>query len=174
MSANSPSPVFKILVAVDGSQPSKWAVTAASRLADQLSARVRLVHVIDPEDRVMENAVTAQQRDAAHQAEGMEILETSRAAFGASTSADAIQRIGNPAAEINQVADNWQADLIVMGSRGRGRLAHLVLGSVAEAVIRQSKCPVLTVAHEPKSGGAEQAQCCDAGAREAAAVSANR
>jgi nucleotide-binding universal stress UspA family protein len=173
MSANSLTPRLRILVAVDGSQPSKWAVTVARQYAERLSAQVKLLNVIDPEDRVTENAVTAQQRDAAHQAEGMEALEHARAAFASMGNVDAIQRVGAPANEINQVAINWQADLIVMGTRGRGRFAQLVLGSVAEAVVRAARCPVMTVAHEPKPCKPNESNWCDVGADEAAPLSAN-
>jgi nucleotide-binding universal stress UspA family protein len=172
MAANSTSQGPRILVAVDGSEPSKWAVVTASRLANQLSAQVRLVNVIDPEDRVTENAVTAQQRDAAHQAKGMAVLEQARAVFGSGTNVDAIQRIGSPATEIEQVALSWRADFIVMGTRGRGRFTQLVLGSTAEKVIRQSKCPVVTVAHEPKPVSTSPSKESETGVSEPSRLSA--
>ena len=58
-------------------------------------------------------------------------------------------RTGAAAEEIVAAARLWEADLIVMGSRGRGKLAQLLLGSTAEAVIRGASCPVLAVGHEP-------------------------
>lgn len=53
-------------------------------------------------------------------------------------------RRGEPAAEILTVAADVAADLIVMGTHGRGGLSRLVLGSVAESVMRKAPCPVLT------------------------------
>ncbi len=52
---------------------------------------------------------------------------------------------GNPASEILRLADLTQADLIVMGTHGRRGLKRLLMGSVAEQVMRQASCPVLTV-----------------------------
>jgi nucleotide-binding universal stress UspA family protein len=53
--------------------------------------------------------------------------------------------IGDPAREIVRVAEEAPADLIVMGTRGRSGLTRLVMGSVAEHVLRKAPCPVLTV-----------------------------
>jgi nucleotide-binding universal stress UspA family protein len=52
---------------------------------------------------------------------------------------------GDPAAAIAQVAESEGADLIVMGTHGRTGLTRLLMGSVAEAVVRKAPCPVLTV-----------------------------
>jgi nucleotide-binding universal stress UspA family protein len=53
----------------------------------------------------------------------------------------------SPALSIVEYAQNHEIDLIVMGTHGRGALAHLVMGSVAERVVRLARCPVLTVRH---------------------------
>jgi nucleotide-binding universal stress UspA family protein len=52
---------------------------------------------------------------------------------------------GNPFLEIIRYAKAHEIDLIVMGTHGRGPIAHMLLGSVAEKVVRKSPCPVLTV-----------------------------
>jgi nucleotide-binding universal stress UspA family protein len=68
---------------------------------------------------------------------------------------------GDPAFEILRAADAYNADLIVMGTHGRGGLSRLVMGSVAEAVSRKSNYPVLTVRmpiREMRSGEAKTAQ----------------
>ncbi len=54
-------------------------------------------------------------------------------------------RIGSPATEIVAAAGDLKADLVCLGTHGRGGLAHLLLGSVAEQVVRHAPCPVLTV-----------------------------
>jgi universal stress protein A len=53
--------------------------------------------------------------------------------------------IGDPATAIVQTADDENADFIVIGTHGRTGLTRLLMGSVAEAVIRRAKCPVLTI-----------------------------
>jgi nucleotide-binding universal stress UspA family protein len=54
---------------------------------------------------------------------------------------------GSPAMAIVQYAKDADIDLIVMGTHGRGAVAHLIMGSVAEKVVRAAPCPVLTVRH---------------------------
>jgi nucleotide-binding universal stress UspA family protein len=54
-------------------------------------------------------------------------------------------QFGHPANEIGRYAKEQNVDLIVMGTHGRGMVAHLLLGSVAERVVRTAPCPVLTV-----------------------------
>jgi len=56
-------------------------------------------------------------------------------------------RIGNPVDEINRFVDEEKVSLIVMGTHGRTGLQHLLVGSVAERVVRTATCPVLTVRH---------------------------
>jgi nucleotide-binding universal stress UspA family protein len=55
--------------------------------------------------------------------------------------------VGDPARAIVQTAEDEHADLIVMGTHGRTGLTRLLMGSVAEAVVRNAPCPVLTVKH---------------------------
>ena len=59
-------------------------------------------------------------------------------------------RVGTPHEEIIAFAKAQQTDLIVMGTHGRGVLAHAVMGSVAERVVRSAPCPVLTVRNPPR------------------------
>lgn len=54
-------------------------------------------------------------------------------------------RLGQPYVEILKYADEQRVGLIVMGTHGRGPLGHMVMGSVAERVVRKASCPVLTV-----------------------------
>jgi nucleotide-binding universal stress UspA family protein len=79
-----------------------------------------------------------------------EIFASVGAEFPPSLRVQRLLREGDPAGEIIASAGEWNADLIVMGAHGRGRLATFLLGSTAEAVIRGAHCPVLTVAHDPR------------------------
>jgi nucleotide-binding universal stress UspA family protein len=60
---------------------------------------------------------------------------------------EAILSADSPSLAINLAAEEVEADLIVMGTRGLSGLKHAVLGSVAERVVRLAPCPVLTVKH---------------------------
>ena len=55
--------------------------------------------------------------------------------------------VGSPFQEIVRYASEQEIDLIVIGTHGRGALGHMLLGSVAEKVVRKAPCPVLTVHH---------------------------
>jgi nucleotide-binding universal stress UspA family protein len=72
---------------------------------------------------------------------GALLTDGERKAFRAETALLA----GNPFLEIIRYAKTHGIDLIVMGTHGRGPIAHMLLGSVAEKVVRKSPCPVLTV-----------------------------
>lgn len=148
-------PVFqRILVAVDQGDASNWATESAARLASALGARVAVLHVIDisrgfaPEFGFADDMVVAQLRPSAN-----EVLDRAVSMFPAGVEIDRLIREGDPPQEIVIAADRWQADLVVVGTHGHGRLARLLLGSTAEAVVRSAHCPVLTVGHEPKSQG---------------------
>jgi nucleotide-binding universal stress UspA family protein len=74
-------------------------------------------------------------------------LERIAAAAELGTRARLTTRPGHPVVEILRYAKAEAIDLIVMGTHGRGKLAHLLMGSVAERVVRLAPCPVLTVHH---------------------------
>jgi nucleotide-binding universal stress UspA family protein len=74
-------------------------------------------------------------------------------------SATAEARTGAAATEIIKAAVDYGADLIVMATHGRTGLSHLVLGSVAEHVIRHARCPVLAMRdNQPESGSVSAAE----------------
>jgi nucleotide-binding universal stress UspA family protein len=67
-------------------------------------------------------------------------------------------RVGSPYTEIVRYAAQHRIDLIVLGTHGRGPLGHLLLGSVAERVVRTAPCPVLTVRHPQREFVVEKAE----------------
>jgi nucleotide-binding universal stress UspA family protein len=88
--------------------------------------------------------------DILHRRQGRELLDVLQRSLPPSILSSRMLRMGYPADEIVSAAADWYADLIIIGTRGRGRLAQLLLGSTAEAVIRRATCPVLTVSHDPQ------------------------
>ena len=139
----------RILIAVDDSAPSHWAVRYGGELAERLGGRVMLLHVVVPDTSVVDQPRTQEALDQESRAEGEKLLERVAALLPPAVSFDCMQLEGAPAEEIVGAAHVWEADLIVLGTRGRGRVAQFLLGSVAEAVIRRATCPVLTLGHEP-------------------------
>lgn len=142
----------RILVPTDFSAQSDAALATAKELATRFGASLHLVHVLeDP------YAVAAYSADALgyvppgikdawqHEAEKhLDALLTpsERTGFRATTT---VLFSGSAAREIVEHAQNNYVDLIVMGTHGRGGFAHLLMGSVAERVVRTATCPVLTV-----------------------------
>jgi nucleotide-binding universal stress UspA family protein len=150
-----------ILVAVDGSEPSKRAYAEALRLAADQHASLRVAHVIDLGIGLAPWAEMAfvnwEDVETALRKSGSSILEEAIAEAGRAgveaTPVTLETDVDDPAGEILAESTQWGADLIVMGTHGRHGLAHLILGSVAEGVVRRATVPVLLVrpAAEPKS-----------------------
>jgi nucleotide-binding universal stress UspA family protein len=153
-----------ILVPTDFSPPSEAALAYARALAESFGATIHVLHVIENPFLSMgptELFVPAPQSFAEElDGEALRRLDAlfpgdDRARFGART----VLRHGRPYVEIDDYAREHQIDLIVMGTHGRTALAHLLLGSVTEKVIRTAPCPVLTVRERVRTGGrAEDAQ----------------
>ena len=137
----------KILIAVDESAFAAHATDVGFELARSLGAEVALVHAVDPAvvAYAPEGGIPASELVALAQQDGRRLL----AAFAQRASFQPAPlefiHVGKTATEIVKAAKDWPADLIVIGSHGRGGVNRLLLGSVAEAVMRQAACPVLVV-----------------------------
>lgn len=131
----------KILCALEFDQGSLTALRLAFDLAQEGKATLHLLHVvtIPPGPEV---SLPFTKMEAAARAKLQAIVR--RVPSGADR-AQLHVRTGNPDVEILQVAKQIGADLIVMATHGRRGIRHLILGSVAEAVVREAPCPVLTV-----------------------------
>ena len=136
-----------IVCGVDGSADSQAALRVATRLAEQLEARLVVAHVVQPEQlRPVGGGSTPMLMPAAKL--GIEageqlleqILETHELP-------DAERRVGAgvPADRLADLADEEDAELIVVGSRGRGAFRAAFLGSVSNDLIGVARCPVLVV-----------------------------
>ncbi|TAJ98257.1 MAG: universal stress protein [Candidatus Manganitrophaceae bacterium] len=138
--------IMTILVPTDFSELSNEAVDYAFSMAKRVGAKMVFIHTLEWPDHpdemtpmsdegyaFMKDRSNALLHDLVEQAE-KEGLEAS------AELAD-----GVPFVEIIQAARKNKADLIVMGTHGRTGLSHLMMGSQAERVVRQSPCPVLTV-----------------------------
>lgn len=123
----------------------------AKRIAQREENDLCLVHVVPPADPLVISAPLLSRRK-----EEEARAELSRVAKQelAGVKHDTLLLFGHPAEEIISAADNVEADLIVLATHGRQGVAHMVLGSVAEKVVREAKCPVLTVRIKPNGGRA--------------------
>lgn len=141
---DSPDPdqwrVDRLLVAIDGSECATNAVEYAGVLAERFGAAVTLLTVVD--ERGLENPESAShERDAATALVTDAVERVQRDDLTVETAV----RTGEPAAEIVAAAEEGAADLVVMGTHGRSGMQRLLIGSVADGVLRRSSVPVLAV-----------------------------
>jgi nucleotide-binding universal stress UspA family protein len=138
----------KILIAVDDSPFAQRAVKIGVELAEAVKAEIAFVHVFDaaatsagawgfPADRI----------SAMSELEGKRLLKKFRDGIPEKLAArlrvtDFLES-GKAASSIVAVAKKWRADLIVMGSHGRGKVKGILMGSVSQDVLRKAPCPIL-------------------------------
>ena len=138
----------RILVATDGSREAELALTTAADLAKSTDSELHVVHVGElplvyhPE----RHAYRAEYEE--HEKEAQQLLEAQLERIegaGATLLAQTHLRMGRADEEIVELAQSIDAGMIVMGSRGQGRLRRALVGSVSESVVRHAHCPVCIV-----------------------------
>ena len=130
-----------ILVPIDGSPPSLAALDHAVVLARDYDADLEVLHIVPPTDPLVPNVRAEIERDMDAAVDRAEDVLGRRIAR--------VTRVGDPLREIVERAET--VDLVVMGTHGRVGRLHSLLGSIAEGVVRNAPCPVLTV--RDTSGG---------------------
>jgi universal stress protein A len=149
--------ITRILAPTDFSDIADAALVYAKTLADHLDASLHLIHVFSdpydvasytPEHPVL---VAPERRERALQDAWDSLRQRLDANETTRFSGTCAVVMGLTAMEIVRYARGQNIDLIVMGTHGRRGVAHLLLGSVAEYVVRIAPCPVLTVTNSVKS-----------------------
>jgi nucleotide-binding universal stress UspA family protein len=138
------SRIKTILVPVDFTDYSNRAADYAAMLAKQFRATIVLLHVIEPFTYSMTDTVVVTDHYTALKVIAQRLIDALRRKVGRQGVKALVLR-GTPYVTIVEHARKNRANLIVMGTHGRTGLEHLVLGSVAERVVRLAPCPVLTV-----------------------------
>ena len=136
--------IKNILIPVDGSEGSDRAITHAITLAEVCGAKLNFLYVAN----INQLAINACLSDAILEAvtkAGNVILERAMQMVPSGIEKEAFSETGSPAVVILDFADSIEADLVVMGSRGLGVVKGVLLGSVSQYIVEQSKCPVLVV-----------------------------
>lgn len=140
----------RILVPTDFSDNSKAALEYAVGLAEKFGADIYLMHVIANDTAVamgsdgffsVSNDIMQELRDSVER----QLEETAKSIAGSVGNVVQEVREGAPFAEIVKYAKAEDIDLIVLGTHGRTGISHLLIGSVAEKVVRKARCPVLTI-----------------------------
>ena len=137
-----------VLVPIDFSETAEHALNYARAVAEQFNAKLHVLHVIlDPHAQPWSIEATGMdigslvptwEADAKRRLDELDLGDAQR---------ELLTKIGHPFVEIIRYAKQRDIDLIVMGTHGRGAIEHMLLGSVAEKVVRKAPCPVLTVRH---------------------------
>ncbi len=137
----------KICCAVDFSETSRSAMTEAAALARASGGRLTLLHVIELPAIPGSELVAPMELVETIAFEAEQKLESWRrdAEAEAGTTVEARALPGEAAAEIARFAQEKATDLVVIGTHGRKGIRHMVLGSVAEKVVRNAHCSVLVV-----------------------------
>lgn len=139
----------RIYVPVDDSATSALALAEACKLAKEVGAAMRLVHVVDLAQFGWGGAefLDAAELQGSIKQAGEQVLSANVAkvtASGVAVEAKILESWGDRIASvIVEDANEWGADLMVMGTHGLGGLMHLLMGSVAEGVLKQADVPVL-------------------------------
>lgn len=140
-------PFSRALVALDETDPSRTAMSVAALLAQEMSMHLTLCNVIDSREFLKKAAAYGYDErpfETSMHAASLKLLENfANASNMAAPIDDLVVAEGEPAVEIENVALQRNCDLIIIGSHARHGLERLFLGSVAEAVVRDSSLPVL-------------------------------
>ena len=135
-----------ILCPIDYSEGSLEALNYALHFALREPARLCIMHVIDV--RYLESYTPLEVANPDSETVSRmkdELVGRVPENLRAKVNLEAVVAVGIPVIEIIDTAKEKAADVIVMGTHGRTGLAHVIMGSVAENVVRRSPCPVLTV-----------------------------
>ena len=147
--------VKAILCPIDFSEHSRNALAYASTLARESGAELHLVHIYeppiaytDPHDGFIPPADLRPQMELLDEVQPTDDSVAFRHEFIVGHAPDALL----------DYADKHGVDLIVMGTHGRTGITRLLMGSVAEAIVRKAKCPVLTIRHKRSKDGDDNPQ----------------
>lgn len=136
-------PIRTILHATDFSTQSRTALGLARSLARDHGARLILLHVAP--DPVDEGMLATVPMDPRYYHEALEELRAPLDGPDLKVPIEVRLRYGDPADEVLQEVEEFPCDLLVLGTHGRSGLSRLLMGSVAESVMRRATIPVLTV-----------------------------
>ncbi len=143
----------KILVPTDLSPEARHILTEAQRFAESFSASIDLLYVWSPPPLVGPETLLAgvgmSEQPLLEMLEGNAHEQLDRFTNDVRSAgiqvANTFCEQGDPASAIVERAESGHYDLLVLGTHGRSGLSHLLLGSVTEKVVRNARCPVLTV-----------------------------
>ena len=139
--------IKKLLVPTDFSPCSQTAIAYAISFAGQLNATLLLIYVLEPVGYPIDFAMI-DRPELEEKKKRQALNRVARSARQKGIEVETRLFRGDPSVEIVREAENRHCDLIVMGTHGRKGISHLLMGSVAERVVRTSPVPVVTIRRE--------------------------
>lgn len=136
-----------ILCCVDFSASGNYAFEHALAIAGRHRATIELLHVMEPSTYAHEKPLEGEEADKTFEDSLRDRLRAMAGSADTDLPIETNLATGTPYIEIVNRAKSWPAEMIVMGTHGRTGMKHLLIGSVAERVVRTAPCPVLTVRH---------------------------
>ncbi len=142
--------IRRVLAPTDFSDHSRPATRLGAEMAAKFGAELILLHVVQDMTLVLPDACMPTPVPSPDLEQLTAAAKVGLADYARTEGLDALNprleiRVGPPATEIVEAAKDFGADLIAIGTHGRTGLAHMVLGSAAEQIVRHASCPVLTV-----------------------------
>jgi nucleotide-binding universal stress UspA family protein len=138
-----------ILAPTDFSEYSKQAIASALEWAKKFGAKLSILHVIElppyPVEGYVPPNLSATFLDDLERQAAADLAQLVPEAEATNVEVARVIAVGTPYRKIIETAEAGQVDLIVMATAGRTGLSHLVMGSIAERVVRTASCPVLTI-----------------------------
>ena len=150
----------RILLASDGSSEAELATRTGVDLAKMSDSELHVIYVLDvtpsallypeatdPEGIEMTDPILEEDLERRSEQRGRELLDAvvERVRSAGGTVTQAHLTMGDAAREIVHLAEDLEAGLVVMGSRGHGGIRRALMGSVSDSVVRHAHCPVLVV-----------------------------
>ena len=143
---------MKLLLAIDDSDHSREAVKQVSAHFNPQTTEIRVLHVLTPATYAtppqMSHGYAPEMEELEHEVRSC-VEDSAKKLRTAGFRVDVAVVTGDTRSTILDIAGDWAAELIVVGSHGHKGLARFLLGSVAESVVRHARCSVLVVRKKP-------------------------
>jgi len=143
VTGSSEAPIRRVLAAVDLSGAARPTLDAAERLADLVRAELRVLHVVEPVPLLANLPMRFEEAELVRRAE--EELERTVWPLVGRPDAERLVLFGSPAATIAAAAAEWRADLVVVGSHGKGWVDRILIGSSTERLLNTLPAALLVV-----------------------------
>ena len=146
-----PTKLCTILVPIDFSQNSEQALCFAAGFAEQLGAKLSLLHVIEPMaySELSSLPMVISGAELSRALRGKLLLLCRKHRISPNLIEDAMVSEGAPFQIINSMAARLKADLVIIGLHGLTGITHSLIGCTAERVVRHAPCPVLVARNNP-------------------------